>query len=247
MLNKKGVRYTLIAVFAVVFVFSSVMLIITVLDREKAKSDFKELASLVTTPQETDNQSEEEPTNSTPNESAPSKPTTKLPAITRNIPLLQEMNSDCVGWIYIKGTKVNYPVMYTPKNPEKYLKRNFYGNSSGSGVPFIDSRCTLKSANIIIYGHNMKNQTMFGGLRKYLNASYLASHPTIEFETANGLTYYKIIDVRKTDVFDDWFTHNLSGKRDGKEYITLSTCYGSKKTARLLVIGEKYTPNEESK
>lgn len=241
MLNKKGVRYTLITILTIIFVVSGAMVVITTIDRQKAKSDFDKLANLVTTPN-----SEQDNTVSSNNQSNSSQLSENLPIITRDISLLQEMNSECIGWIYIKDTKVNYPVMYTPENPEKYLKRNFYGKSSGSGVPFIDSRCNLKSSNIIIYGHNMKNLTMFGGLRKYLDAKYLASHPIIEFETANGLTYYKIIEVKKTDIYDDWFIHNLNGNRDGKEYLTLSTCYGTNKNARLLVIGVKYNPNTEN-
>ena len=247
MLNKKWVHNTLIAIFSVLFTVSAVMLIMTFADREKAKNDFNDLAELVTTPTEqpSDNTESQAPDVSEPTQSTPTSQTTPAPAITRNIPLLQEMNSECIGWVYIKGTKVNYPVMYTPNNPEKYLKRNFYGKSSGSGVPFIDYRCKLDSTNIIIYGHNMKNLTMFGGLRKYLDKNYLKNHPIIEFETIDGLSYYKIIEVRKTDIYDSWFTHNLDGNRDGKEYLTLSTCYGTNKKARLLVIGVKYDPNAE--
>jgi hypothetical protein len=136
MLNNKKIRYMLIAIFSALFVFSAVMLIITVTDREKATQDFNDLASLVVIPEE------ELPTESdTTNSSAPTQtvtPKPNSPAITRNIPLLREMNSECIGWVYIKNTKVNYPVMFTPADPEKYLKRNFYGQRSGSGVPFID-------------------------------------------------------------------------------------------------------------
>lgn len=245
MLNSPKIRYTLIAVFSVLFVISAAMLIITVADREKAKADFDDLAELIVTSSEEsapsfdDDTISSEPTESQTTSAAKPKP------ITRNIPLLKEMNSECVGWVYIKGTKVNYPVMYSPSSPEKYLKRNFYGNRSGSGVPFIDVRCGLNSKNTIIYGHNMKNLTMFGGLRKYLDKNYLKKHPIIEFETEKGLNYYKIIEVRKTDIYDSWFTHNLDGKQDSKEYLTLSTCYGTNKKARLLIIAEKQIETKE--
>lgn len=237
MLNNKKVRYTLIAVFAVLFVFSAVMLIITIADKVQSKSDFKDLAELVeitsTTSQDTsDTVSSDSHQVSSPSQSA-------SPEITRNISLLKEINSECVGWVYIEGTTVNYPVMFTPSDPEKYLKHNFYGKRSGSGVPFIDYRCGLDSTNIIIYGHNMKDLTMFGSLRKYLNKDYLKEHPIIEFETLDGLNHYKIIEVRKTDIYDSWFTHNLNGSQDGKVYLTLSTCYGTNKNARLLIIAEK--------
>ncbi len=51
----------------------------------------------------------------------------------------------------------NYPVMHTPRNPQKYLRMNFYGEYSQSGVPFLDYRCSLDSGNLLICGHNMKN------------------------------------------------------------------------------------------
>ncbi len=234
MLNKKAVRYTLIAILSVVFVFSSVMLIKTVYENQKSKQQFDELAQLVTLPDTKENDSTTTSETSTPTTNTPT-----LQPITRNIALLNERNSDCVGWVYIKGTKVNYPVMYTPDKPEKYLKRDFYGRIMGSGTPFIDARCDLDSKNIIIYGHNMKNLTMFGGLRKYLDESYLKAHSTIEFETLMGCTKYDIIEVRKTDIKDSWFTHNLGGESDDNEYLTLSTCYGSNKNSRLLIIAVK--------
>lgn len=243
MLNNKKIRYMLIAIFSALFVFSAVMLIITVTDREKATQDFNDLASLVVIPEEVSPTESDTTNSSAPTQTVTPKPNS--PAITRNIPLLREMNSECIGWVYIKNTKVNYPVMFTHADPEKYLKRNFYGQRSGSGVPFIDVRCGLDSTNIIIYGHNMKNLTMFGGLRKYLDKNYLKNHPIIEFETQDGLYYYKIIEVRKTDIYDSWFTHNLDGTQDGREYLTLSTCYGTNKKARLLIIAEKQVITEK--
>ncbi len=236
MLNKKTVRYTLIALSSVVFVFSAVMLIKTVYETQKSKQQFDQLAQLVTLPE--NQQTENIQSNVSEGESA-DKPSTILQPITRNIALLNEQNSDCIGWVYIEGTKVNYPVMYTPNNPEKYLKRDFYGRIMGSGIPFIDARCDLDSKNIIIYGHNMKNLTMFGGLRKYLDEDYLKAHPVIEFETLSGCIKYKIIEVRKTNINDSWFTYNLGGEGDDNDYLTLSTCYGSNKNARLLVIAVK--------
>ena len=244
MLNNKKLRYALIATCSVLFVVSTVMLIITITDREKAKSDFKDLAELIETTDITPSENDDSTSSDNAQTSTPATPSS---TITRNIPLLKEMNSECVGWIYIEDTNVNYPVMFSPSTPEKYLKHNFYGKRSGSGVPFIDYRCGLNSTNIIIYGHNMKNLTMFGGLRKYLNKNYLNEHPIIEFETLDGLNYYKIIEVRKTDVYDTWFTHNLNGAQDGKEYLTLSTCYGTNKNARLLIIAEKQIITEENR
>lgn len=151
----------------------------------------------------------------------------------RNLaPLFQE-NGDCIGWIYIEGTNINYPVMHTTEEPQKYLKKDFYGNESLSGVPFMDYRCTLDT-NIIIYGHNMRNGTMFADLKKYLDDEFRNTHSVMEFETENGCEYFTVCDVRIIDKYDEWYD-NI---RSNNKYLTLSTCYGSNKDQRLIVIAK---------
>ena len=97
---------------------------------------------------------------------------------------LYRQNSDMIGWIKIEETKINYPVMQSESdNPIYYINKNFEKTESDSGTPFIDSRCTLESENIIIYSHNMKNGTMFGGLTKYRDEEYYENHRIINFDT----------------------------------------------------------------
>lgn len=157
----------------------------------------------------------------------------------RNLAPLFQDNSDCIGWICIEETNINYPVMHTPEEPQKYLKKDFYGNESSSGVPFMDYRCTLNT-NIIIYGHNMKNGTMFADLKKYLNEEFLNTHSVMEFETENGCEYYTVCDVRIVDKYDEWYDKIQSNNK----YLTLSTCYGSNKDQRLVVIAVKTLDKE---
>ena len=128
------------------------------------------------------------------------------PALTvrHDIPLLVSRNSDCIGWISIENTAVDYPVMHTPDRPQKYLRRNFYQQYSDSGVPFLDYRCTLDSDNLIIFGHNMRNGTMFSALKDYLNDGHPASHPTILLETEDGAHEFKIFAVVTVDKLDAW-------------------------------------------
>ena len=114
-------------------------------------------------------------------------------------------NSDCIGTMY-PGTVVNYPVMHTPENPQKYLRRSFYGESSQSGVPFLDRRCSLDSDNLIIYGHNMKDGTMFSSLRNYTDPAFCAAHPVIEFQTADGADQYTVFAVAAVQKTDDWYS-----------------------------------------
>lgn len=190
------------------------------------------------------------------------------PALTvrHDIPLLVSRNSDCIGWITIDNTAVDYPVMHTPDRPQKYLRRNFYQQYSDSGVPFLDYRCTLDSDNLIIYGHNMRNGTMFSALKDYLNDGHPASHPTILLETEDGAHEFKIFAVVSVDKLDTWYNFIHAETEDdfndaiqriiqnayytdgdipeyGDRLLTLSTCYGSARSSRLIIIAREEKAN----
>ena len=188
-------------------------------ERQKEKDDFAAV-SQIAEPAVTATQTESEPT--------------EQPAAERNIQALIAENADCIGWLSIDGTNISYPVMHTPSNSQKYLRRNFYGKYSQSGVPFLDGRCDLQSTNLIIYGHNMKNGTMFSDLKKYVDRDFLNTHRTVKFETADGIRYFTVTKVLRTDITDAWY--NRIAAEDGSRCLILSTCYGSDKDGRLLII-----------
>ena len=158
---------------------------------------------------------------------------TEEPAAERNIPKLIAANTDCIGWLSIDGTNTSYPVMHTPSDPQKYLRRNFYGKYSQSGVPFLDSRCSMNGGNLIIYGHNMKNGTMFSDLKRYVDRDFLNAHRTVKFETTDGVQTFIVTEALKTNTSDAWYDRIAA--EDGRQLI-LSTCYGSGKDGRLLII-----------
>lgn len=132
----------------------------------------------------------------------------------RNITALAYENSECIGWIYIDGTKINYPVMHTPDDPQKYADKDFYGNSSVSGVPFMDSECTVDSDNIIIFGNGTENGTMFADIRKYKDKSFCSKHPEIEFETEDGCETYTVFSAAKVSDDDEWYKYINFGSKD---------------------------------
>lgn len=142
----------------------------------------------------------------------------------RNLNPLFEKNSDCIGWICIDGTNINYPLMHTPNNPQKYLRKNFDGGYSQSGVPFLDARCSVESGTMIIYGHNMKNGTQFSDLKKYLSTDFRKLHSIIEFETEDGIRFFTVTAVKTTDVNDE-----IYNQLNNDDTLILSTCYGNKK------------------
>ena len=194
--------------------------------QQKEKEDFQIIAELVNTPTVPDETISTEETNE-------KKPETKS---TRNIAPVLEQNADCIGWIFIDGTNINYPVMHTPDNPQKYLRLSFEKKYSQSGVPFLDGRCSLQDANLIIYGHNMKNGTMFSDLKKYLDTDFREAHKTIEFQTADGVFLFEVTDVIRTNISDE--RYNQINSTDGR-ILLLSTCYGSAKSDRLLIIAKE--------
>ena len=196
--------------------------------QQKEKEDFAAVSEIAELPMT------EAPTESaTDTEAETSAEPAKQSVAERNIPALIAANTDCIGWLSIDGTSISYPVMYTPSEPQKYLRRSFYGKYSQSGVPFLDGRCNLQSTNLIIYGHNMKNGTMFSDLKKYVNIEFLNTHRTVKFETVDGSRYYTVTEVLKTNTSNTWYDHTTC--EDGRHLI-LSTCYGSGKDGRLLII-----------
>lgn len=236
-----------ISLVILLFLLSAVCLVSIVMawkeyaDRADDRRAFEQLAELVEQPQKTDAPATEttDDTANTTDTAVEATDTETKPELTeqkRNLAPILEQNRECIGWICIEGTAVNYPVMHTPNDPQKYLRNDFYREYSVSGVPFLDYRCTLDT-NLILYGHNMKNGTMFADLKKYLDKDFRAQHPVIEFETAEGVRYFTVTDVVKTDIYDKRY-ENIEVK-DGRQKLILSTCYGSAKSGRLLVIAEE--------
>ena len=197
-------------------------------ERQKEKKDFASIAEIAKLPMT------EAPAESvTDAETEPSAEPTEQPVAGHNIQALIAENADCIGWLSIDGTNISYPVMYTPSEPQKYLRCNFYGEYSQSGVPFLDGRCDFQSTNLIIYGHNMKNGTMFSDLKKYVNREFLNTHRTVKFETTDGVQTFIVTEALKTNTSDAWYDRIAA--EDGRQLI-LSTCYGSGKDGRLLII-----------
>lgn len=212
-----------------VAVLSGVKIYSELKEQQKEKEDFAAVAEIAELPMT------EAPAESvTDAETEPSAEPIEQPAAEHDIQALTTVNADCIGWLSIDGTNISYPVMYTPSEPQKYLRRNFYGKYSQSGVPFLDGRCDIQSTNLIIYGHNMKNGTMFSALKKYADKDFLSAHRTVKFETADGVQTFTVIEVLKTNTSDAWYDRITA--EDGSRCLVLSTCYGSGKDGRLLII-----------
>ena len=112
---------------------------------------------------------------------------------------LLEINPDTVGWVRIEGTNIDLPVVQrtSPDGNDVYLKVAFDGSSNKAGTIFLDFRNTLgadkRSDNLILYGHNQRDKTMFGDLANYKkDVAYYSQHPVIQFSSNYRTDTYKI-------------------------------------------------------
>ena len=110
------------------------------------------------------------------------------------------INSDYVGWIVINGTKVNYPFVLGDDN-SYYLTRNFQKRSLKHGAIFMDYRnqADFSDRHIVLYGHAMRDQSMFGSIDLYKNRSYYNNHSQIEIRLKNETRIYKIFSAYQVD------------------------------------------------
>ena|SRR5690625_4397154 len=113
---------------------------------------------------------------------------------------LLKQNEDVVGWITVDGTKIDYPILQAENNT-KYLHHNFYLEESRAGSIFLDYRNDIRlidEKNIVIYGHRMKDGSMFQHMTKFLDEDFFNKHRTIEFDTLYGHYEAEIFAVYNT-------------------------------------------------
>ena len=104
-----------------------------------------------------------------------------------------ELNPDYAGWLTVYGTEVDGPVVQGEDNDE-YLRTDFYGNYSIGGVFFMDCLADCaQDGNLMIYGHMMYDETMFGPLRKYRDAAFFKENNVLRWEDRSGEHFYKFV------------------------------------------------------
>ena len=110
-------------------------------------------------------------------------------------------NSDTIGWLKIDGMTIDYVVMQAPDEINKYLRHDFYGKDSTRGCLFVDEYCDIfNSDNIIIYGHNMKDGSMFGTLDGYADESFYAEQKIIRLDTIYEKHSYEVVAAISTSI-----------------------------------------------
>ena len=171
---------------------------------------------------------------------------------------LQAENSDCVGWLTIPDTGIDYPIMHTPEEPEHYLRRDFHGQSASGGTPFLDGRNVVQAEgqNLVIYGHNTLDVSMFKPIVQYLEPNFRQTHQDIYLELGGAQYRYQVLAVLEPTVESPVYRYtdlsapaaesdfrsalfdaaNLDVIHHTEGYLTLSTCGDWGGNSRVLVI-----------
>ena len=181
---------------------------------------------------------------------------------------LRGENAELVGWIKLDDTPIDYPVMQSVSRPWHYLDHDFEDERSKSGLPFIEEVCDISGnrANWIIYGHNMKNGTMFGGLHSLTEQAFYETHRILQFDTPERAGSYKIVSVfymvvdtgagfqfyhypniESEELFQTYADNVLSASiypadtslAWGDELLTLVTCSKHADDGRLVVVAKR--------
>ena len=183
---------------------------------------------------------------------------------------LKKQNDDIIGWVEIENTDINYPVLQSEDN-DFYMNHNYKGEFSTAGAIFLDKdyNWSIPSSNLLIYGHNMKNSTMFQNLLNYNSIDYYYEHPIIRFTTlqedaqyeiigafyskvyfktdTNVFKYYKFINAKNEDEYNSYIQNVKKASlydtgisaQYGEQLITLSTCSYHTADGRFVVVGRK--------
>lgn len=238
-------------IFTALFLISAVMLGKMLLDRHANQQAFDEVAQLVEQP------SDEE--------------TAQPLTAAEKYGALYQQNNDFIGWISIENTEVNYPVMQTPDDPQYYLRRGFDHQPTDYGVPFMQEDCRAASSdNCIIYGHHMKDGSMFADLCRYTDEEFYREHPVVQFDTLtafgtyeiiaafqtvdddHGFAYYKFVDAPDEAAFDA-FVQSCQALTPydtgvdatyGDKLLTLSTCEYSQANGRMVIVAKRTKSSE---
>ena len=162
--------------------------------------------------------------------------------------VLSDLNPDYIGWIRIDGTGIDYPVVQGVDN-EKYQRLTFMGEKNASGTIFMEYQCTdgFKGFSIL-YGHNMRDGSMFAELHRFLEKDFLEAYQDIMIFNPDGeILIFRIFEVKITHTWDPVFMLRGANQEAVDEYfaaysiapgtdiLILSTCTKGEKSERLLV------------
>lgn len=220
----KNFRKPLSVIFAVIaailLVIAAVKIIRQIGDDAQTSAGIEELRNQAEAEQSGPTPSPEpssrEPTPTSTPESTPTptpEPTVTLPPEPTPTPTPEPVvnpyrdsflaNSDMAAWLQIPDTVIDYPVMWTPRDEEYYLRKAFDGSKNSNGCLILDTDSCLDplTTNLIIHGHNMKSGAMFGTLLDYEDEEFYQEHKTMTLYTKDCQRNYEVIAVFRSQVY----------------------------------------------
>lgn len=212
-MRKKRMLTGLLLICVMVFTGFLTMLVKTLIPYGEADGVYEEigLASV-----QMDSESRKEPSDSEQGTVVP-----EICPITVDFQVLKELNPDIVGWIYGEDTKINYPVVQGKDN-EFYLTRMPDQKENASGSIFMDCRNREPSSltNQILYGHHMKNGSMFAGLMKYKSQEYYKAHSYFFYLTEDKKYRLEILRGQVITDASDFYRTEFSSEEDKKNCVS---------------------------
>lgn len=142
-------------------------------------------------------------------------------AVQERFQELLQINEEIVGWLTIDQTLIDYPVVQSNDN-EFYLDHDVTRKPNNNGSIFMDYRNDINNfpqQHIVLYGHNMKNKSMFASLLHYESSWYLQQHPIIQFDTLYEKGHWEIFSVQKTNTQNNYIRTNFANEEDFLNFI----------------------------
>lgn len=272
-MQKKRILYWVtIAFLSLVIIVCGVMIAQKLITDARDKADYENLLSTMSSmerpPITTGPNSSTDST--VPDETIPDEtvPAPTEPSIIFGYQALYELNNDMVGFIEIPGTSIKYPVVQSKYQANFYLRKNFYKVGASCGTIYVREACDVNkpSDNVTIYGHKMRNGTMFADLHLYKEKDFWEENRIIHFDTLYEFHDYEIFAVFQTEAnqADSFNYHLFDDARNAAEFdefvstckelayydtgitpeygdklITLSTCDKTIEEGRLVVVARR--------
>lgn len=203
----------LMCLFAVLLMVSIIMLVKEHSQRQREKTAFEDLSAIVNQPEPISYFNMVENSSSDADNDMETEPDRKT--ILAKYAELYSMNPDLIGWLKIENAGIDLPVMFTPEDPQYYLRRAFDKTDSQSGTPFVGKDGTIDSDCLIIYSHNMKNDTMFGLLDSYADEEFWQENMVFAFDSIYAEQQYEVFAAVECSILnegeDGFRYYNYSG------------------------------------
>lgn len=176
------------------------------------------------------------------NKNNTSKPASTKYQFEKVFSKLKKINNETVGFLTVKGTNINYPIVQHNDN-SYYLKRDIYKKKSSMGWVYLDYRNSKNEfdSNNIIYGHSMLNGTMFGTLKNVLTSNFRknSENMIISYDTPNGQYKFKIFAGYRVEYTTDYLKTDFENKKEFDAFVKLIRGRSTFKTKDKVEYGDK--------